>query len=106
MVKLYARDALFFGTVSPILYQGTGMIRSDFGGLPGNGQKIVIRERRMVILNDEAVLCVGFYELNRMWDARLVPGAARFTMVSQSAMTCGSSPIITLRGVRIRRRRA
>jgi hypothetical protein len=57
------------------------MIRSYFVGLPGSGRKIMIGERRMVVLSDEAMLCVGFYVLTRVRDGRPVPGDARFTMV-------------------------
>src|SRR5258708_39851147 len=61
VLKLYASDALLLGTVSPILSEGTDPIRAYFARLPGSGTKVVIGERRTVVLSDQAVLGTGFY---------------------------------------------
>ena len=81
VVALYAPDAILLGTVSPILSEGTEAIRAYFARLPGSGNKVVIGERRMVVLDDDAVLVTGFYEFTRLQDGTPVPTPARFTMV-------------------------
>jgi uncharacterized protein (TIGR02246 family) len=81
VLKLYASDALLLGTVSPILSEGTDPIRAYFARLPGSGTKVVIGERRIVVLSGQAVLGTGFYEFTRMQDGKPVPTPARFTMV-------------------------
>ena len=81
IVKLYASDALLHGTSSPTLNAGTAAIRSYFGRLPGSGNKVTIKERRMIALGESAAVGVGFYEFVSLQDGKPVARPARFTMV-------------------------
>jgi uncharacterized protein (TIGR02246 family) len=81
VVKLYTLDAILLGTVSPIIAEGTAPIRDYFKGLPGSGTKVVIGDRRTVVLSDGAVLTTGFYEFTRIRDGKPEPTPARFTMI-------------------------
>jgi len=81
VMKLYAPDAILLGTVSPIIAEGTEPIRAYFARLPGSGNKVVIGERRTIILADGVVVSAGFYEFTIMRDGKALPNPARFTMV-------------------------
>ena len=79
LVKLYAPDAILLGTVSPVISEGTEAITKYFG--PPTGNTNAIRERRTIVLGDNAVVVIGFYEFTRMKDGQPVPGPSRFTML-------------------------
>lgn len=81
VVKLYAPDAILLGTVSPVISVGTEAIRKYFSMIKGSGNKNAIRERRTIVLGDNAVVVTGFYEFTRMQDGKPVPGPSRFTML-------------------------
>jgi uncharacterized protein (TIGR02246 family) len=81
VLKLYAPDAIFLGTLSPAIAEGTEPIRAYFARLPGSGNKVNIEERRRVVLGDGAVLETGFYEFTLIRDGNPVPTPARFTIV-------------------------
>jgi len=81
VVKLYTPDAILLGTVSPIIAEGTAPIRDYFKGLPESGNKVVIGDRRSVVLSEGAVLATGFYEFTSIRDGKPTPTPARFTMI-------------------------
>jgi hypothetical protein len=56
VVRLYAPDATLLGTVSPDIASDTTAVRAYFARLPGSASKVVIGERRTVILSDDAIL--------------------------------------------------
>ncbi len=82
LVKLYTPDAVLLGTRSPIISQGTEAIRAYFSALvkPTTGNKIVIDDRRMIVLGDlRSVLVTGFYTFLR--GSAATPDPARFTLL-------------------------
>jgi uncharacterized protein (TIGR02246 family) len=81
LLKLYADDAIFLGTVSPIIATDPAAIRSYFASLPRSGNSVVIGDRRLVVLGDNAVLAAGFYDFTIMRDGNPVASPARFTFV-------------------------
>ena len=80
-LNLYSADAVVLGTVSPTIAESTDAIRAYFSRLPGSGSKVVIGERRTIVLNDQAVTCVGFYDFTIIRDGQPVPTPARFTFL-------------------------
>ncbi|HYS49812.1 MAG TPA: nuclear transport factor 2 family protein [Xanthobacteraceae bacterium] len=62
VMKLYAADAVLFGTARPIVFDGTEPIAAQFAGLPGSGDGVRICRRQMLVLGAEAVLATGAYE--------------------------------------------
>jgi uncharacterized protein (TIGR02246 family) len=80
LVGLYASDAVLLGTVSPIMSEGTEAIRTYFGRLKGSGNQNTVRERRVFVLGDDAVLVTGFYDFS---NAQQTPAVrpSRFTML-------------------------
>ena len=81
LVQLYSTDAVVLGTVSPTIAQGTDAVRAYFSRLPGSGNKVVIGERRTIVINDAAVVSAGFYDFMPMRDGQPVPTPARFTFL-------------------------
>jgi uncharacterized protein (TIGR02246 family) len=81
VVRNYWPDAIVLGTISPFMSEGTEAIRTYFSPLKGSGNKVVIGERRMIVLDDNAVLFAGFYEFTRMQEGKPVPGPSRFTLL-------------------------
>jgi uncharacterized protein (TIGR02246 family) len=81
IAKLYTKDAVLLGTVSPIMSEGTEAIIKYFTPSKGSGNKNKIGEHRTMVLDDNAVVVAGFYEFTRMQDGKPVPGPSRFTML-------------------------
>ena len=81
LVQLYSTDAVVLGTVSPTIAQGTEAIRAYFSRLPGSGTKVVIGDRRTIVVNDAAVTSAGFYDFTIVRDGQPVPNPARFTFL-------------------------
>ena len=82
LVKLYTPDAVLLGTRSPIISQGTEAIRAYFSALvkPTTGNKIVVDDRRTIVLGDlRSVLVTGFSTFLR--GSAVTPDPARFTML-------------------------
>ena len=61
LAKAYAPDAILQGTSEPQINVGTEALRKYFRNLPGSGNKVIIQERRMIVIDDTTVLGVGFY---------------------------------------------
>ncbi len=80
VVRNYTPDAILLGTSSPIS-EGTEAIRKYFSRVPGSGNKVVIGERRMVVLADGVVQATGFYEFTLNYTGKPVQVPGRFTMI-------------------------
>jgi uncharacterized protein (TIGR02246 family) len=78
---LYSADAVLLGTVSPTIAQGTDAIRAYFSRLPGSGTKVMLVDRRTIVVNDAVVASAGFYDFTTIRDGQPVPNPARFTMI-------------------------
>ena len=61
VVQNYWSDAIVLGTVSPVMSEGTEAIGTYFSPLKGSGNKNAIGERRIIVLDDKAVVVTGFY---------------------------------------------
>ena len=80
LVGLYAADAILLGTVSPVMSEGTEAIRTYFSRLKGSGNQNTIRDRRVFVLGNDAVVVTGFYDFS---NAQRTPAVrpSRFTML-------------------------
>ncbi|MEO7392915.1 MAG: SgcJ/EcaC family oxidoreductase [Ramlibacter sp.] len=80
LVALYTSDAVLLGTVSPVMSEGTAAIQTYFSRLKGSGNKNSIRERRVMVLADDAVMVTGFYDFS---NAERTPALrpSRYTML-------------------------
>jgi uncharacterized protein (TIGR02246 family) len=80
VTRNYHPDAIFLGTFSPVISQGTDAIRAYYTDIKGSGAKNAIRERYTMVLNNNAVLVTGFYDFTRLKDQAL-SSPSRFTML-------------------------
>ena len=82
IVKLFARDAAFLGTISPKLVTTTEEIDAYFQGIKTDTpRKITIGEYSTLILSDTAVVFAGFDVFARTKDGKVIETPARFTFV-------------------------
>ena len=81
IAKNYWPDAILLGTVSPVMSEGTGAIIKYFTPIKGTGNKNAIDERRTIVINDNAVVVLGFNTFTRMVEGKPVAGPSRFTIL-------------------------
>ena len=81
IVKLYTPDAIFLGTVSPVIGATLKAREAYFARLPGSGNKSSIGEHRTMVLCDTAVLVTGFYDFKLMRGGKPIEKHNRFSMV-------------------------
>ena len=82
VVKLFASDAVFLGTVSPILATRTDQIDKYFQGLRRCvACSIIIEEYSTIVVSENAVLFAGMDTFSQTKDGNVVKTPARFTML-------------------------
>jgi len=81
IVKLYTPDAIFLGTVSPVIGDTIKAREAYFARLPGSGNKSSIGEHRTMVLSDNAVLVTGFYDFKLKQDGKTIDKHNRFSMI-------------------------
>ena len=82
VVKLFASDAVFLGTVSPILATSTDQIGKYFQGLPQCvACSVTIEEYSTIVVSDNAVLFAGLNTFSRTRDGNVIKTPARFTLL-------------------------
>ncbi|MEJ1963087.1 MAG: DUF4440 domain-containing protein [Gammaproteobacteria bacterium] len=83
IVALYAKDAVFFGTSSPVLRDTPELVKEYFKNLPDLGDfTITLGEHRVQVFGDVAIN-TGFYTRSATQNGKLVQNPARFTFVYQ-----------------------
>jgi hypothetical protein len=81
IVALYAPDAVFFGTSSPLLRDKPELVWDYFKALPALGDStIALGEHRVQVLGRTAV-STGFYTRSALQDGKVVTNPARFSFV-------------------------
>jgi uncharacterized protein (TIGR02246 family) len=81
IVALYAKDAVFFGTSSPVLRDSPELVQDYFKALPTLGDATIsVGDQRVQLFGDVAIN-TGFYTRSSMQDGTLVRNPARFTFV-------------------------
>ncbi len=82
VVKLFASDALFLGTVSPILATKTEQIDKYFQGLRQfMPRSITIDEYSAIVLSENTVLFAGLDTFSQTKEGNIIATPARFTML-------------------------
>ena len=81
IVAFYTPDALFMGTVSPILATKPDELRTYFAATSAAKAKVKLGESSAIVLWDSAVTFAGFYEFSRPQDGGVLVIPARFTLV-------------------------
>jgi uncharacterized protein (TIGR02246 family) len=80
LAKLYTSDALLLGTTDPVATRGAEEIRNYFAPLEKGGRRNTIKDKNVIVLNDNAVVVAGFYDFSRK-EQNYEPRPSRFTMV-------------------------
>jgi uncharacterized protein (TIGR02246 family) len=81
LVKNYASDATFVGTVGTTLGEGSDAIRHYYARLKGTGDSVEFRERKTVLLCDEVAYVSGIYEFHVARNGKERSTPDRFTMI-------------------------
>jgi uncharacterized protein (TIGR02246 family) len=83
IVTLYAKDAVFFGTSSPVLRDKPELVWDYFKGIADLGDSTIsVGEHRVQVFGNTAVN-TGFYTRNSVQNGKTVQNPARFTFVYQ-----------------------
>ena len=81
IVALYAKDAVFFGTSSPLLRDKPELVQDYFKALPSMGDAtIALGEHRVQLFGDTAI-STGFYTRTAVEQGKTVTSPARFSFV-------------------------
>jgi uncharacterized protein (TIGR02246 family) len=81
IVALYAKDAVFFGTSSPVLRDSPELVQDYFKSLPTLGDAVItVSDSRVQVYGNVAVH-TGFYTRSSAQDGKQVRNPARFTFV-------------------------
>ena len=82
VVKLFAPDAIFLGTISPKIITTTADVDQYFQGLKQfMPRQIKIEEYSTMVLSDRAVLFAGFDTFSQTREGKVVETPARFTLL-------------------------
>jgi uncharacterized protein (TIGR02246 family) len=82
VVKLFASDAVFLGTVSPVLATKTDQIDKYFQGLRQfMPRSVTIDEYSTIVVSENAVLFAGMDTFSQTKDGNVIKTPARFTML-------------------------
>jgi uncharacterized protein (TIGR02246 family) len=82
VLKLFAPDAVFLGTLSPKLATRTEDIDAYFQGIKTDTpRKVVFGEYSTVLLSDTAVVFAGMDQFSSTRDGKTINLPARFTLV-------------------------
>ena len=82
VVKLFTSDAVFLGTVSPILATQTDQIDKYFQGLRQfTPRSVTIEEYSAIVVSESAVLFAGMDTFSQTKDGNAIRTPARFTML-------------------------
>lgn len=81
IVALYAADAVFFGTSSPVLRDSPELVRDYFKGLAALGDSVISMGEHRVQVFGRVAINTGFYTRTEMRDGRQVKSPARFSFV-------------------------
>jgi uncharacterized protein (TIGR02246 family) len=83
IVALYAKDAVFFGTSSPVLRDKPELVWDYFKGVADLGDSTIsVGEHRVQVFGNIAVN-TGFYTRSAVQNGKTVQNPARFTFVYQ-----------------------
>jgi uncharacterized protein (TIGR02246 family) len=81
LVSLYAPDAIFLGSTGLTLKEGREGIRGYFARLAKSGDKVVIDDRKIIVLDDNISYATGFYEFSAVRNGAVKKSWAGFSMV-------------------------
>jgi uncharacterized protein (TIGR02246 family) len=81
LVSLYAPDAILVGSTGLTLKEGSEAIRGYFARLAKSGDKVVIGDRKIIVLDDNVSYATGFYEFSAVRNGEVRKSWAGFSMI-------------------------
>jgi uncharacterized protein (TIGR02246 family) len=81
IVALYAPDAVFFGTSSPVLRDTPELVADYFKGLATLGDAVISMGDHRVQVSGRVAVNTGFYTRTSVQDGKEVKNPARFSFV-------------------------
>jgi len=81
IVALYAKDAVFFGTSSPVLRDKPELVLDYFKTIPTLGDDVITVSDSRVQVYGKVAIHTGFYTRSSTREGPLVQSPARFTFV-------------------------
>ena len=81
IVALYAPDAVFLGTSSPVLRDSPALVRDYFKGLANLGESTIATGEHRVQLFGDIAVSSGYYTRSSVENGETVQAPARFTFV-------------------------
>jgi uncharacterized protein (TIGR02246 family) len=81
LVSLYAPDAILLGSTDLTLKEGSEAIRGYFARLAKSGDKVVIGDRKIIVLDDNVSYATGFYEFSAVRNGEVKKSWAGFSIV-------------------------
>ena len=78
LLALYDREAVFWGTSSPILRDSPDLIRDYFKGVPTSTMTVAVTEARVRVMGTAAV-STGLYTFTTVRNGQADPRPARFS---------------------------
>jgi uncharacterized protein (TIGR02246 family) len=81
IVALYAKDAVFFGTSSPVLRDSPELVQDYFKSLPTLGDAVITVGDQRVQVYGKVAVHTGYYTRSSAVEGRMVQNPARFTFV-------------------------
>jgi uncharacterized protein (TIGR02246 family) len=81
LVNLYAPDAILVGSTGLTRSEGRDAIRGYFARLAHSGDKVVIGDRKVIVLADNVAYATGFYEFSALREGAVKKSWAGFSMI-------------------------
>jgi uncharacterized protein (TIGR02246 family) len=81
ITALYAKDAVFFGTSSPVLRHNPDLVADYFKSLPSLGDATITMDEHRVQVFGRTAINTGYYTRHAMQDGKSVANPARFSFV-------------------------
>ena len=81
LVSLYASEAILVGSTGLTLNVGSEAIRGYFARLAKSGDKVVIGDRNIIVLDDNVSYATGFYEFSAVRNGEVKTSWAGFSMI-------------------------
>ena len=81
LVDLYMPDAILVGSTALTRSEGRDAIRGYFARLANSGDRVVIGDRKIVVLGDNVAYATGFYEFSALREGQVRKSWAGFSMI-------------------------
>lgn len=82
VVGSFTNEAVVLGTVSPSMISTREALKAYFAAAAARKSQVKLSDYQTIMISDNAVAFIGFYEFSRPSDAQPVVTPARFTLIT------------------------